>query len=221
MRLLVVEDDDVLRTSVTRVLVGRGYAVDAATTLAAADERLRVHDYDGVILDRMLPDGDSVSALAQWRSDQVAAPTILLTALGDVADRVAGLDAGADDYLVKPFAMDELMARVRSLVRRGPQSGAPTLSLGDLVVDPASWTAHRGGRELVLTAKEFALLEYLVRHRDRAIARTELIEHCWDEFADPVSNIVDVRVGLLRTKLGDPPLVHTVRGVGYVARAEP
>nr|WP_198949868.1 response regulator transcription factor [Kineosporia sp. A_224] len=220
MRVLVLEDDEDLRTSVVEVLRGRGMAVDEATCLGEADEKLRITDYDACVLDRMLPDGDAAAMMRDLRRDGVVAPVLFLSGLDDLSERVAGLDAGADDYLVKPFAMDELLARVRALARRREAVDQPVLRLADLAVDVASMAVTRAGRPVTLTPKEYAILVCLVRSAGQVVTRGTLIEHCWDEFADPVSNVVDVRVRMLRTKLGDPPLVHTVRGAGYMARAD-
>ena len=221
VRVLLLEDDDELRASVAAVLRSAGTAVDEAGLLRDADERLHVHAYDVAVLDRRLPDGDAAVLLSRLRAQGLATPVLFLTALADVGDRVDGLDAGGDDYLVKPFAMAELLARVRSLARRAGRTDAPVLRLADLEVDRARVTVTRGGRALTLTPKEFSLLAHLVRNAGRVVSRTELLEHCWDEFADPSSNVVDVRIRLLRAKLGDPALVHTVRGAGYVAAVRP
>jgi DNA-binding response OmpR family regulator len=218
VRVLLLEDDDALRSSIASVLRSRGDAVDEATTLAEADERLYITDYDVAVLDRTVPGGDSAALARRARADGVTTPILFLTALDGIEQRVAGLDAGGDDYLAKPFAMAELLARLRSLGRRSASVQAPVLTLADLVVDPAQLTAQRGGRALTLTAKELAILVYLLRNSGRVVSRTDLIEHCWDEYADPRSNVVDVRMRLLRQKLGEPALVHTVRGAGYVAR---
>ncbi len=215
--MLVVDDDEALRASIASVLRVRGVAVDEAGTLAQADACLRVHDYDVVVLDRALPDGDAADLLRELRLAGVATPALFLTGMDDVAHRVTGLDAGGDDYLVKPFAMDELLARVRALARRPAAVQAAVRTLGDLTVDVARVSACRNGRVLSLTPKEFALLDHLVRNAGRVVSRGELLEHCWDEFADPSSNVIEVRIRLLRAKLGDPPLLHTVRGAGYVA----
>lgn len=218
VRVLVLDDDEDLRTAVADVLRGRGMSVDEAGCLAEADEKLRITDYDVCVLDRMVPDGDAAAMMRDLRQDGLVAPVLFLSGLDGVSERVAGLDAGADDYLVKPFAMDELLARVRALSRRREAVDQPVLRLADLAVDLASMTVTRAGRPITVTPKEFAILTCLLRSAGRVVSRSTLIEHCWDEFADPVSNVVDVRVGMLRTKLGAPPLVHTVRGAGYVAR---
>jgi len=217
MRILVLEDDCELRQATAAALGGLAMAVDQAATLGEAHEHLLVNDYDLAVLDRLLPDGDSVLMLAGLRKTGLHTPVIFLTGLGDVGQRIEGLDAGADDYLVKPFAMAELLARVRTLLRRTGGDRQPLLELGDIVLDPARVTVTRAGRSLTLTPKEFSMLGYLIRHAGRVVSRTELLEHCWDEFADPSSNVIDVRIRLLRSKLGDPGIIRTVRGGGYLA----
>lgn len=221
IRVLLLDDDDDLRDDVAAALRRHGHAVDEVRLIAQADEHWAVNDYDVVVLDRALPDGDAAGLVRRARETGRTTPVLFLSARSQVDDRVAGLDAGGDDYLVKPFALDELLARLRSLGRRGNRVDQPVLVLADLTVDLGRMRAERGLRELLLTPKEFALLAYLVRHAGRAVSRTELIEHCWDEFADPGSNVVDVRVRLLRRKIGEPALVHTVRGSGYVAELRP
>lgn len=221
IRVLLLEDDHDLRREVAMALRRHGHAVDGAGLLAQADEQWAITDYDVVILDRSLPDGDAADLVRRAREAGWRAPVLFLSARALIEDRVAGLDAGGDDYLVKPFALDELLARVRSLGRRAPRVDQPVLRLEDLTVDLGPVRAERAGRELLLTSKEFALLAYLVRNAGRAVSRSELIEHCWDEFADPGSNVVDVRIRLLRNKIGSPPLLHTVRGAGYVAEHRP
>jgi DNA-binding response OmpR family regulator len=220
VRVLVLDDDEDLRTAVADVLRGRGMAVDEASCLAEADEKIRITDYDVCVLDRIVPDGDAATMMRDLRRDGLDAPVLFLSGLDGVSERVAGLDAGADDYLVKPFAMDELLARVRALSRRREAVDQPVLRLADLAVDVASMTVTRAGQPITLTPKEFAILTCLLRSAGRVVTRGTLIEHCWDEYADPVSNVVDVRVRMLRTKLGAPPLVHTVRGAGYMAQAD-
>ncbi|MGL5819383.1 MAG: response regulator transcription factor [Phycicoccus sp.] len=221
MRVLVVEDDRAVAGQVVHALTAHGLSVDVTATLARADELVWVSDYDVVVLDRGLPDGDSMSLLAAMRARGDATAVLVLTARSDLSDRVAGLDYGADDYLAKPFAMPELLARVRALGRRAGASAAPVRRLADLELDPATMRVTRGGRDLTLTAKEFGILEHLLRHAGRVVSRAELMEHCWDEFADPASNVVDVRIRLLRSKIGDPPLIRTVRGAGYAIDGGP
>ncbi|MGF1424949.1 response regulator transcription factor [Kitasatospora sp. LaBMicrA B282] len=204
MRVLVVEDNDDLR-----------FAVDVAADLPAADEALFVTDYDCAVFDRMLPSGDALDHVRELRRAGRAVPVLFLTARDQVADRVAGFAAGGDDYLVKPFAVPELVARVRSLCRRAGTVSPPVHRVADLEIDTARRQVHRGGVLLLLTAKEFAVLELLAVRADQAVPRAELVEKCWDEMAAPNSNVVDVLIAQLRRKLGDPQLIHTVRGIGY------
>ncbi len=215
MRVLVLEDDSVIGPAVTRFLQEAGYAVDLTTTLQAADERLYIDQYDALILDRSVPDGDAINLLRFHRERGCFSPALFLTALDAVGDRVDGLAAGADDYLVKPFAMEELVARVHALTRRRATTTGQRLKLADVVVETATMSATRSGVDLKLTIKEFAVLRYLMCNPDRIVSRSELIDHCWDAMAEPMSNVVDVKVAQLRKKLGQPPLLHTVRGAGY------
>ncbi len=215
MRVLVLEDDSVIGPAVTRFLQEAGYAVDLTTTLQAADERLYIDQYDALILDRSVPDGDAINLLRFHRERGCSSPALFLTALDAVGDRVDGLGAGADDYLVKPFAMEELVARVHALTRRRATTTGQRLKLADVVVETATMSATRSGVDLKLTIKEFAVLRYLMCNPDRIVSRSELIDHCWDAMAEPMSNVVDVKVAQLRKKLGQPPLLHTVRGAGY------
>ncbi|MFF7994306.1 response regulator transcription factor [Kitasatospora xanthocidica] len=215
MRVLVVEDDDDLRFAVAAALRGNGFAVDEAADLPEADEALFVTAYDCVVFDRMLPAGDSADYVRRIRSEGQTLPVLFLTARDTVADRVEGFATGGDDYLVKPFAVPELVARVRSLCRRTAVTRPPVVRCGGLEIDTARRTVHRDGVRLALTIKEFALLETLAARPGEAVRRTELIERCWDELTEPNSNVVEVLVSQLRRKLGDPPLIHTVRGVGY------
>jgi DNA-binding response OmpR family regulator len=180
--------------------------------------------YDLVVLDVMLPGRDGLSVLKAMRDERIDTPVLLLTARDQVADKVAGLDRGADDYLTKPFAFDELLARVRALLRRGAGARAPVLRLADLTLDPATREVARGGRRIALTAREYALLECFLRSAGRVLTRPVLAERVWGLDFDPESNIVDVYVGYLRRKIdveGEPRLLHTVRGAGYVLKAEP
>ncbi|WP_225101959.1 response regulator transcription factor [Streptomyces sp. CoH27] len=219
MRVLVVEDDDDLRFAVAAALRGGGLAVDEAGDLPAADEAMYITGYDCVVFDRMLPSGDSAEYVHRMRADGSTVPVLFLTARDSVADRVEGFATGGDDYLVKPFAVPELVARVRNLCRRTAAVRPSVVRCGGLEVDSARRTVHRDGVLLTLTVKEFAVLEILAARPGEAVRRTELIERCWDELTEPNSNVVEVLVSQLRRKLGDPPLIHTVRGIGY--RLEP
>jgi DNA-binding response OmpR family regulator len=217
MRVLLVEDDDDLREVVAIGLRRSHIAVDPAATVAEAVDHLTTVDYDVVVLDLGLPDGDGVDLCHRLRSDpglRRPGRVLMLTARDGVADRIVGLDAGADDYLVKPFDLGELTARLRALARRRDQSGS-TLRLADLEIDEAAHRARRAGRDLPLTGKEFALLRHLARHPGEVLSAETLLEHCWDAHADPFTTSVRVILSRLRRKLGEPPLIHTVTGVGY------
>jgi two-component system, OmpR family, response regulator len=222
MRLLLAEDDLKLARALDRGLRRAGYGVDLAHDGDAALLNARVYDYDVVVLDVMLPGPDGVEVCRTLRDERRWSPVLLLTARDQVADRIRGLDAGADDYLVKPFDFGELLARLRALVRRGPTPRPPMLEVGDLRVDPATREVTRAGRRIELTAREFGVLEFLARHAREVVTRTQLLEHVWDENFMGSTNVVDVYVGYLRAKLERPfgrPLIHTVRGAGY--RLEP
>ena len=221
MRVLVVEDNARLSGVLVRGLVEEGYAVDACADGEEAVERAAVGGYDLIVLDVMLPRRDGISACAAMRRAGVTAGILLLTARDTLRDKVAGLDAGADDYLTKPFEFEELLARLRSLLRRG-QGGEARLTLGDLTLDPVSKRAERAGRRLDLSAREYALLEFLLRHPGQVLSRTRIVEAVWQDDSALDGNIVDVYVSYLRAKVDKPfgsPLVHTVRGMGYVLRA--
>ncbi|MFJ3791422.1 winged helix-turn-helix domain-containing protein [Kitasatospora sp. NPDC090091] len=215
MRVLVLEDDPELGPVITRSLREAGFAVDFATDLADADFKLAVNTYDCLVADRSLPDGDALTLLAAQRKAGSTLPVLLLTALDAVSDRVAGFEHGADDYLVKPFAFAELNARVRTLCRRAQPARLPELRVGNLELDLPRRRVRRDGVLLTLTAKEFAVLEVLMLRAGEVVTRTDLIERCWDEQTEPLSNVVDVLIGQLRRKLGPPDLISTVRGVGY------
>ena len=224
MRVLVVEDDRKTTAFICKALKAEGYAVD---TLNNGDEALAAvtgTSFDAVVLDIMLVGRDGLSVLRQMRTHNNRTPVLLLSARGEINERVEGLDAGADDYLAKPFALDELLARVRALVRRGGEAKAAVLRVSDLTLDTTTRIAERGGRTIELTAREYRLLEYLMRSPGRICTRMMLIEKVWDYSFDPGSNIVDVYVRKLRDKI-DPDsatkLVHTVRGVGYVMKEGP
>lgn len=223
MRLLIVEDEIDLAAAIVKGLARRGHGVDAVTTVLDAELALASVEYDLIVLDWNLPDGKGIDLCRAVRGGDVetfgeTAPRILmLTARDAVEDRVEGLDAGADDYLVKPFAFAELEARIRALFRRD-ESGPAILEVGDLTLDPAAFLASRGGQPLSLTAKEFALLEYFMRHPGEVMSQERLLEHVWDEMADPFTNTVRVTISNLRKKLGHPSLIETVPGRGYVLR---
>jgi two-component system, OmpR family, response regulator len=219
MKLLLVEDDAALVAAVARGLRGAGFAVDTAGSAHECRALLQLGDYDVLVLDLGLPDVDGLTLLHRLRERQLATPVLVLTARGEITDRVAGLDAGADDYLQKPFAFPELLARLRALLRRGVPVVPTILRVGDLELDPARFEVRRKGQVLVLTAKEFAILEYFMRHAGELITRTMLLEGCWDSSYDGLSNLVDVHVSRLRRKLdlpGAPALLHTVRGAGFL-----
>jgi two-component system OmpR family response regulator len=218
MRILVVEDEpkmaDVLRRGMTRA----GLAVDVTELGADAVVRAGATDYDAIVLDAMLPDMDGLDVCRRLRADRVWSPVLMLTARSGVPDRIDGLDAGADDYLAKPFAFDELLARLRALTRRGPVERAPVLEVGDLRLDPAAHRAWRGDSALELSAKEFALLEIFMRNPGHVLSRFTLLEHAWEGEYENRSNVVDVHMRQLREKIDRPfgrDSFQTVRGVGY------
>lgn len=196
-------------------LRGTGFAVDAAADLPAADEALYVNSYDCVVFDRKLPGGDSLDYVRARRRSGWAVPVLFLTALDAVSERIAGLRDGGDDYVVKPFAVPELVARVGSLCRRMGAGPPPVLRHGDLELDTGRHEVRRGGVLLMLTGKEFTVLRLLLAANGEPVPRAELIRTAWDEMADPASNVLDVVIGQLRRKLHKPPLIHTVRNVGY------
>ncbi|WP_153343546.1 response regulator [Nocardia aurantia] len=216
MRILVCEDDPELSAEVVAGLRGAGFAVDAAADLAAADLKASVNDYDCLVVDRGLPDGDGLDLIRAHRAAGGRTPVLILTARDTLADRLDGFADGADDYLIKPFALDELTARVRALCRRRDRPAAAQTRVGDLVVDRARRRVQRAGILLTLTPKEFGVLELLADRAGVTVTRTELIECCWDEMAEPASNVVDAVIVQLRRKLGAPPLIETVRGVGFL-----
>ncbi len=216
MRILVIEDDIDIADAVEARLRQAGFAVDVAPDVATATVAHDVNHYDTVVADRMVPDGDTLDLVAGWRRGGDAIPVLFLTARDAVADRVAGFEAGGDDYLVKPFALDELVVRVRALCRRAGRDAPPVIEIGTLVIDQSRAEVRRDDVLLPLTAKERCVLGYLADNVDRVVSRAELIEHCWDDAHDPMSNVVDVHVGSLRRKLGRPSPIRTVRGAGFV-----
>ncbi|HEX9126888.1 MAG TPA: response regulator transcription factor [Methylomirabilota bacterium] len=225
MRILVVEDDRKVASFIRKGLEEEGHAVEVAGDGAAAVERaIDGAPWDLVILDVMLPKGDGFGVLKTLRQEGLRMPVLMLTARDAVGDKVTGLDLGADDYLSKPFAFEEFLARVRALLRRGGGGPAPVLRLADLSLDPATREVKRGARRVELTAREHTLLEYFLRNAGRVLTRPMLVQHVWGLDFDPESNVVDVYVGYLRRRIegqGERRLLHTVRGVGYVLRDEP
>ncbi len=222
MKLLLLEDDVRLSGLLQRGLRGDGHAVDPAATIEDARWLASEGTYDVLVLDVMLPDGDGFSFCAELRAAGNWTPVLMLTARDAVEDRVRGLDVGADDYLVKPFAFVELLARLRALARRGPSERPTVLALGSLTLDPAAHRVSVDGTEVPLSSRQFALLEFLVRHPDEVVSRTTLLERVWDWAYEGTSNIIDVYVRALRVRLGTGPGVprlETVRGAGYVLRS--
>jgi DNA-binding response OmpR family regulator len=221
MRILVVEDEPLLADAVAEVLVDEAYAVDLARDGHAASRLMHDNDYDLAVLDWTLPGPSGLELLAQWRERGVQCPVLMLTSRAEVSERVRGLDAGADDYLAKPFAFDELLARVRTLLRRRGQPLQMRLECDDVVMDRARHQVTVAGAPVELSPKEFAVLDYFLRRPDEVVTRTELAEHVWDDRFDATSNVIDVTVHRLRRKIdGDRPrkLVHAVKGVGYVLK---
>jgi two-component system copper resistance phosphate regulon response regulator CusR len=222
MRILLVEDDPRIARFVSQALREQAYAVDAAADGDDALYKASVNDYDAVILDVMIPGRDGFEVCRELRAAGSAVPVIMLTARDAVPDRVAGLDSGADDYLTKPFEVSELLARLRALLRRGRDVRPALVSVADLRIDTRAHAVARAGRRIELTAKEYALLEYLARERGRVLTRAEIAEHVWDENFDPLSNLIDVNINRLRRKVDDGfalPLIHTRRGEGYMLAA--
>jgi two-component system copper resistance phosphate regulon response regulator CusR len=216
MRILIAEDNAKLARFMQRGLAESSYAVDVATDGEDALYRLSVNSYDLVILDLGLPAVDGMTVCRRIRSEGSPVLVLMLTARDATADRIAGLDAGADDYLTKPFAFDELLARIRALLRRGAVTSPASLQVGDLLVETVGQRARRRGRDLGLTTKEFALLEYFARNPGRVIGRGDISEHVWNETFDPASNLIEVYVQRLRKKIGTPAMLFTRRGAGYV-----
>ena len=223
MRLLVAEDEKKVASFIRKGLEEEGYAVD----LVSDGKTGLIMGLDGIhdliILDINLPRLDGLSILRELRNKKVKTPVLLLTVRAAIEDKVIGLDTGADDYLTKPFAFQELLARVRALLRRRAEAESPLLQVADLTLDPATRFVSRGDQKIELTAKEFALLSYFMRNPGRVLTRTMIAEHVWDYDFDPMTNVIDVYVNYLRKKIeanGEEKLIHTVRGVGYVMKVE-
>ncbi|NJL40355.1 MAG: response regulator transcription factor [Leptolyngbyaceae cyanobacterium RM2_2_4] len=218
MRVLLVEDEPGMTQFICQGLNEVSYAVDVAVDGCTGLDYALSSDYDALILDIMLPKMDGLQLLRKLRNEGITTPVLLLTARDEVDDRVQGLDAGADDYLAKPFAFPELLARLRALLRRPPLQLNPILQVADLEMDVANRVVHRDGKQIDLSPREFALLEYLMRHPRQILTRDQIMEHIWNADFYGESNVVDVYIGYLRRKIDqgvDKPLLHTVRGVGY------
>ena len=224
MKLLVIEDDREAAAYIAKGLSESGYVVDHAAEGRTGLFMATSGNYDALIVDRMLPGVDGLALIAALRAAEIRTPVLILSALGAVDDRVKGLRAGSDDYLVKPFAFSELLARIEALLRRGSGATAATrLKVGDLEMDLLARTTQRGGQDLELLPREFRLLEFLMRHAGQVVTRTMLLETVWDYHFDPQTNVIDVHISRLRQKIDKGfarPLLHTVRGAGYCLRAE-
>ncbi len=224
MHILVVEDEKKVASFIKRGLEAANYSVDVEHDGKAGLNRLLEGGFDLVILDVMLPTLDGFSIMKQIRQERLSVPVLLLTARVTIADRVSGLDSGADDYLTKPFAFEELLARVRALLRRGGSAAPAALTVADLQLDPVTHEVTRGGRRIELTPKEFALLEFFLRRHEQILSRAVIAQHVWGVDYDTFTNVIDVYVNYLRKKIDDDfdaKLIHTVRGVGYVLKVEP
>jgi DNA-binding response OmpR family regulator len=224
MRLLVIEDNPKMASLIKKGLTEQGYAVDVAYTGHDGEFMAAGASYDAVILDLMLPDEDGLIVCRNLRRRGVHTPILMLTALSTTQDKVTGLDAGADDYLTKPFEFDELIARLRALLRRGQAQESSVLKFEDIEADLLKRTVARAGQKIKLTTKEFALLEYFLRNANRVLSRTSIGEHVWDMNFEPDSNVIDVYVSMLRRRIDkgfDRKLLHTVIGAGYILSADP
>jgi len=218
MRILVVEDEPIAATVLAKGLREHAYAVDVATDGTTAFEQATINDYDLMIVDVLLPGMNGLELCGRLRADGVAAPILMLTARSEPDQRVQGLDAGADDYLPKPYHFPELLARVRALLRRGPALASSVLEVEDLRIDTRGRRVERAGSPVQLTTKEYALLEYLARRRGEVVGRADIAEHVWDDSFDPMSNLIEVYIQRLRRKIDDGQsvrLIHTRRGAGY------
>jgi len=222
MRILVVEDEPKIAGFLSHGLTGEGHRVEVVTDLEGARLAVKAEPYDLLLVDRMLPDGDGLAVVRELRRRGSRTPAICLTARDRIEERVEGLYGGADDYLVKPFEFEELLARIAAVTRRAPC--ADRIEIADLAIDTAAHRVSRGGRDIPLTAHEFALLRYLAEHRGHVLSRTRLLDAVWGTTHDPRTNVVDVYVSYLRGKIDkgfERPLIHTVRGAGYVLEDKP
>ena len=223
MRVLIVEDEHKIARALKKALEQETYAVDVAYDGDEGHAMATTEPYDIAIIDRMLPgDYDGLGIVKAMREAKVHTPVLFLSALGSVSERATGLDAGADDYLVKPFALEELLARVRALLRRPTEQQSAVLTAGDLTLDTITYSVERAGKPIQLTSKEFALLEYILRNPGRPLSKEVIISHVWDYDADILPNTVEVYIKYLRNKIDTPfkkPLIHTVRGFGYKLEA--
>jgi DNA-binding response OmpR family regulator len=224
MRILLAEDERKVAEHVRAGLIAEGYAVDLAADGEEAQWLAEQNPYDVLVMDVMMPGRDGFTVVRQLRRKQVFTPVIFLTARDEVEDRVRGLDAGADDYLVKPFSIAELLARLRALLRRQRPQAMNVLRVADLELDLVSHEARRGGERIELTRREYAVLEFLFSSSPRPLSKTAIIEHVWDQHFDSETNVVNVYIKMLRRKIDRPgwrPLIHTIRGVGFALREEP
>jgi DNA-binding response OmpR family regulator len=223
MRILLIEDEHKIARALKKALEQESYAVDVAYDGDEGHAMATTEPYDVAIIDRMLPgEYDGIGIIKAMRDAKIHTPVLILTAIGGVKDRAEGLDSGADDYMVKPFALEELLARVRALLRRPKEQQSSILSVGDLTLDTVNYEVKRDGKTIQLTGKEFALLEYLLRNQGRPLPKELIIAHVWDYDADILPNTVEVYIKYLRAKIDQPflkPLIHTVRGFGYKLQA--
>lgn len=226
MRLLLVDDEHALLDQLQHALEAQRYVVETAANGTVALEKLFAGVFDLIVLDVMLPEKDGLSVLREVRKAGIATPVLMLTARGDIGDKIKGLDLGADDYLPKPFSLDELLARIRALLRRSGVHGNALLQAGDLCLDTVRCEVTRGGVPIELTAREFSILEFLLYNKNRAVSRFNLAEHVWGDAYDPfsMSNFIDVHIKNLRRKIGDSgqdSIIRTLRGVGFIIKDDP
>lgn len=219
MRVLLAEDDQRITNFIARGLRENAYAVDTANDGEDALYQISINTYDIIILDVMMPKFDGLEVCRELRKNEIRTPVLMLTARDAVEDKIVGLDSGADDYLTKPFAFEELLARIRALLRRNIEIRPPKIKIADLEIDTTAQKVRRGGRDISLTTKEYTLLEYLAREKGKVVGRADIADHVWDENFDIFSNLIEVYIKRLRTKIDedfDVPLIHTRRGAGYI-----